>query len=444
MWETLVTLNPPRTQRKPRDSKETIRHQTISRKAPLLSFQLNISVAHLAGCLLKSLRDNQPELEITERDILCVQIAGLCHDLGHGPFSHLFDSLFIAKVRPDLKWKHETASVQMFDHLVERNELKDKFTPDDLNFIKALIDSTDSQDTKHKHKRREDFLYEIVANKRTGIDVDKWDYFARDSYHLGIPNSSDHNRFIKFARVCEVEGKKFICARDKEVHDLYEMFHTRHCLHRRAYQHTVTKIIEEMITEALVKANPHIKIEGSSGRTCKISETIDDMEAYTKLTDHIFEQILYSSDPNLAEAQSILEKIIHRRLYKSVGQTRPQKNLTGSKEELDQIRRELAKSRPDGTDVELTCEDFIVNVFAIDYGMKDKNPMDNVYFYRKTDPTKAIEIPKEEVSILLPETFSEKRIRVYCKQPDKLEAAKKYFEQWCKKKNLTPGFWSHK
>lgn len=53
-----------------------------------------------------------------------------------------------------------------------------------------------------------------MANKRNGIDVDKWDYFARDCHNLGIRNSFDHNRFIKFARVIDVNGLQ-ICSKDK-------------------------------------------------------------------------------------------------------------------------------------------------------------------------------------------------------------------------------------
>lgn len=37
----------------------------------------------------------------------------------------------------------------------------------------------------------------------------------RDCYHLGIQNNFDYQRFLKFARVCEVRGKKHICTRDK-------------------------------------------------------------------------------------------------------------------------------------------------------------------------------------------------------------------------------------
>ena len=35
-------------------------------------------------------------------------------------------------------------------------------------------------------------VFQIVANKRTGIDVDKFDYFARDCHCLGISNSFDY------------------------------------------------------------------------------------------------------------------------------------------------------------------------------------------------------------------------------------------------------------
>ena len=44
--------------------------------------------------MLKHLRDKQPELEITDREIELIKIAGLCHGLGHGPFCHFFDNYF--------------------------------------------------------------------------------------------------------------------------------------------------------------------------------------------------------------------------------------------------------------------------------------------------------------------------------------------------------------
>ncbi|KAH0619035.1 hypothetical protein JD844_018639 [Phrynosoma platyrhinos] len=129
--------------------------------------------------------------------------------------------------------------------------------------------------------------------------VSFWNTF-RDCHHLGIQNNFDYERFIKFARVCQVKNKKHICTRDKEVGNLYDMFHTRNCLHRRAYQHKVGNIIETMyllsfimaecmpflqlITDAFLKADPYIRIKGSNGKEYKISTALEDMEAYTKLT----------------------------------------------------------------------------------------------------------------------------------------------------------------
>uniref|UniRef100_A0A9J7Y3G3 HD domain-containing protein n=1 Tax=Cyprinus carpio carpio TaxID=630221 RepID=A0A9J7Y3G3_CYPCA len=108
-------------------------------------FEHSIGVAYLAGCMVKSLQEKQPELHITNRDILCVTIAGLCHDLGHGPFSHLFDKKFIPAVQSDAKWKHEEASVNMFRHMVKENNLEPLMVSygldmeNDLTFIDELI-----------------------------------------------------------------------------------------------------------------------------------------------------------------------------------------------------------------------------------------------------------------------------------------------------------------
>ena len=107
-------------------------------------FYTFFSVSYLAGKLLRAIASAQPELNISEVDILCVEIAGLCHDLGHGPFSHMFDGIFISRIDPNSPWRHEQASADMFDFLVEKNKLRPFFEEFgvceiDRTFIKEQI-----------------------------------------------------------------------------------------------------------------------------------------------------------------------------------------------------------------------------------------------------------------------------------------------------------------
>ncbi|XP_059905135.1 deoxynucleoside triphosphate triphosphohydrolase SAMHD1-like isoform X11 [Gadus macrocephalus] len=411
-------------------------------------FEHSIGVGYLAGKLAKSLQKKQPELKIDDRDILCVQIAGLCHDLGHGPFSHLFDKKFIPKARPDLKkykkWKHEKASLDMLNHLIAVNNLEPVMKgyglelPVDLFFIEELIfgkrTDPDHPEIKLEYRGRNPekyFLYEIVSNKRNGIDVDKWDYFARDCHHLGMKNNFDHDRFIKFARVCDVDKEKKaeekqICTRDKEGGNLYDFFHTRNCLHRRACQHKVKNIVETMITEAFVLADQHLQFEGSDGQMFTMSTAIDDMVAYTKLTDNVFEQILYSTSMELAGAREILTNIHNRRLYKCVGQIY-------SANEINVVEEAIGMQLAGGEEINLTSNDLIVNVIEMDYGMNEQNPIDLVRFYSNRDPNRAIMSPPGQVSTLTPEHFQEWLIQVYCKRTDEesLGTARERFELWC-------------
>lgn len=48
----------------------------------LSPLSLSPRVGYLAGELVETLQRKQPELDISDKDVLCVKIAGLCHDLG--------------------------------------------------------------------------------------------------------------------------------------------------------------------------------------------------------------------------------------------------------------------------------------------------------------------------------------------------------------------------
>ncbi|XP_050956874.1 deoxynucleoside triphosphate triphosphohydrolase SAMHD1-like [Labeo rohita] len=263
---------------------------------------------------------------------------------------------------------------------------------------------------------------------------------------------------LKSARVCEVEGRKHICFRDKVADNVYDMFRTQYTLYSQAYEHKIVNIIEKKITEALSAAEDTItkispfaettlrdemslqrRISGSRKRTKALASNEERVEKMSKLTDHIFEEILYSTDDKLKDARMKLEDVVRRRLPKCVGETRIKqsefKNNQILQNDWNEAVDEWNKLHPT---VFLDKKDFSVDTIQLDSTYKEaENPINNVYFYRKRKLTEAFKIKKYEVSSLLPEEFTEYVGRVYyTKNSDEEEKdAKECFKWWRLGKN---------
>lgn len=64
-------------------------------------------------------------------------------------------------------------------------------------------------------------MFEIVANKKNSLDVDKFDYLQRDSKHLGLTTVGfDWQRIIRNSRVI---GNQ-LCYNKKIINDLKQVY----------------------------------------------------------------------------------------------------------------------------------------------------------------------------------------------------------------------------
>ncbi|MCH88475.1 metal-dependent phosphohydrolase, partial [Trifolium medium] len=147
------------------------------------------------------------------------------------------------------------------------------------------------------------FLYDIVANGRNGIDVDKFDYIARDCRACGLGCNFEFQRLMETMRVLDDE----ICYRAKDYLTIHKLFATRADLYRTVYTHPKVKAIELMVVDALVLANDYLQI----------SSSIQDPAEYWKLDDSIIKTIETSPCPELKEARELILRIRRRNLYQA-------------------------------------------------------------------------------------------------------------------------------
>jgi HD superfamily phosphohydrolase len=349
------------------------------------------------------------QLGADKQDGEVVALAGLCHDLGHGPFSHVFDNEFLPRRHgsaydPDA-WTHEGMGADMLEYLVDQNciETAHRGGSDLVKRVRSLITSGHSGEAGGG----KGFLREIVANGRNSVDVDKFDYIQRDCRNCGLKSSTDFERLMQYIKVIDDE----ICFKASEVLNVYELFHTRASLHQRVYTHRKAKAIEYMVVDALVSA------DAAWGN--EISKAIWKPEEFVKLDDTVLKRIEWSSDPALREAQDILRRLRRRELYRYVNEfTVPSERLSRWKdvrpEEIVACQDAGNSAVPGG----LRPEDIIVHNLKIDWAMKAKNPVDSVHFYQDYGSDTKFSIPKEKVSLLIPDIFLERKVRVYSKRDD--------------------------
>jgi HD superfamily phosphohydrolase len=201
-------------------------------------FEHSLGVCHLVDIILNELRKNQPELEINDRLIELVRIGGLIHDLGHGPFSHLYDNY----VRTSFEPEHEQRGITIFKNMVSKYKLS--INNSELDFICNIIEPP--------QQLKSNWLYQIVNNKVNHIDVDKIDYIMRDSYHIGL-QYNDFSRLLSMIKVLEYNDNKVLAYNEKLQQDIYLLFSSRYRLHKQIYNHHAVKAFEYLLIPILKK-----------------------------------------------------------------------------------------------------------------------------------------------------------------------------------------------
>jgi hypothetical protein len=216
--------------------------------------------------------------------------------------------------------------------------------PEDLNFIRDCILGPPRD--KRKSKTRTDdkeFLHDIVNNTRSGFDVDKMDYFLRDSRHCApdrAPTWTTEKIFdcarVMRARATPLQGESpddnptQICFPITCVKDASRWFETRSDLHQSVYTHSVVKAAELMICDvlSLVRDIPLLFLKDDDKYTrITVADAAWKPQYMEHMTDNILAQIKNLGDAGLSDEQRVryfkalelLERLHRRDMYRCVG-----------------------------------------------------------------------------------------------------------------------------
>jgi HD superfamily phosphohydrolase len=266
-------------------------------------FEHSVGVMFLAG---KVVENPNISRNISGEEAEMVKIAALLHDVGHGPFSHVFEHLLIK----ELGKTHEDIT----SWIIEKSELADilqkiGFEPKEVSKLAV----------GRLHKPKKAFLDQIISS---AVDVDKQDFIVRDTHHTGAEygfidvfriihalDVLDENLAVDLGALSALES--FIIARIESFKSIYF--------------HRVGRAAQIMLAMAMEKANEELGLTDfktpeeylamddytvwTALKNCKKSnKIISDLER-RKMLKCAYEKTFYEKD---AMISNIFSRTVHR------------------------------------------------------------------------------------------------------------------------------------
>ena len=337
-------------------------------------FEHSLGVMHMASMAGHVLHEKGI---VSSDNIQNLRFAGLLHDIGHGPFSHLFEELLQKR-----KMSHEDIGRD----IILKTQIGDLISANGFN--KKFITELAFGDSKFQ------FMNEIISG---ALSADIMDYLLRDGYFTGAEHAKiDHNRLTYSLDVY----KNKLALEKSALVNFETMMISRYQMFKAVYFHKTVRAGEVMLLESMYLAEEELGLSSIS------------LDEYLKLTDEvILSKLLNLPERNskLRIAKKIATDYLNRNLFKSVFEV----SVTGNaitKKRMQSIREEVSKkSKVDINEIFVDSS----NTPSIPLSPSKKESKSIIILERDGVKTTAKEMPISDIRLVSVMSGFMKILRVY-------------------------------